>query len=131
MRFKIDKARAIKPMVVRFNVLTFEDDDYLTGEYEIALDIDQFVTHQISEDKINIIIDAAAIQQVLTTNIAEMQRTSYIANGFNDLIWEAYEQGEEPEVDGGLSASPLEENNESTEYTGETIKLQPLLPTSD
>ena len=84
-------------MVVRFAVTMFDSDDNLVGEYEIALDVEPNVTYKIDGDKANINVDAATIQQQLTTNIAEMQLTSLIANGFNGLEWDAEQESDNNE----------------------------------
>ncbi len=114
MRFVIDAAKPIKPMVIRFTVLVYEEDD-LSGEYEIAVDIEPYVQYDISEEATNINIDAIAIQQYLTNSIAEMQITNIIANGFlnNNLDWTANQEDEEV----------VEDNEPAEAATGDTIKL--------
>lgn len=110
MRFEIESAKPIKPMVVRFSVLMWEEDS-LVGEYEIAVDIDPYVDYQLEENNTNININAAGVQQYLTTQIAEMQITGLIAKGFNGLEWDANEEEVEDESE-----------------VGEITKLQPVLP---
>lgn len=95
MKFKFDQAKGIKPMVVRFSVLTYDGDD-LIAENDIAVDIDPHVKYEEKEGAIQINVDVSAIQQHVTTQIAEMALTNHIANGLKGLEWEAFEQDENP-----------------------------------
>lgn len=104
-------------MVIRFSILMF-DGESLMGEYEIAVDIDPYVDYDIGKTNTNINIDAAGIQQHLTTQIAEMQITGLIARGFQELEWDASEE----------DSDEVSSNNDPEAATGDTIKLSPVLP---
>jgi hypothetical protein len=94
MKLLIERAKPIKPSVIRFTVYTASDDDIVNGEYDIALDIEGDVTVIPGEDKTEIKVDAASIQQRLTEQIAAMQLTGAVAAGFNGLQWIAEEEKE-------------------------------------
>lgn len=95
--FKIESARPVKPNIIRFHTLMYDEEWNLTGEFEIALDIDPYVSYKSEDGNINIDVNAAAVQQEITNQIAQMQITGYIANGFTGLEWYA-DDDEEPEV---------------------------------
>lgn len=136
MRFVIETAKPIKaPLVIRFGVVMYDNDENLAGEYEISVDLEPYIDYQVDESRTNVNINAVAVQQHITSAIAEMQIATLIANGFIDLEWTADQEDDEDDedqtVDGGLSATPFaaeSKEDESTEYTGDTIKLRPVLP---
>lgn len=99
MKLRIDKAIAIKPMIVRFSVEVYEGDN-ITGEFTPTLDIEPYVTYDINNQKPTINIDASAIQQQITDAIAEMQITGLIAQGFTGLDWSADEEKKDETSEG-------------------------------
>lgn len=119
MHFLIESAKAIKLNLIRFAVTMSDDEGNLVAEYEIALNIDPYIEYDVSDGRTNINVNAVGIQQELTTQIAEMQYTSTIAAGFYGLDWEATEGGKE---------ETSEVNDEPEPATGDTEKLQPVLP---
>jgi len=98
MRLEITSAHPIKPMVVRFAIDLYDNDNNLTSEYEIAIDIEEFLQYEMLEDRTNINIDGSAIQQYLTDQVVEMQFTAMVARNFTGLSWEANEPDEENET---------------------------------
>lgn len=122
MRFKIEKTRTIKPMLIRYSVLEYDQEDNIAGEYDIALNIEEYIEFDIGETHTNININAVGVQQALTTAIADMQVTSRIASGFVDMEWIANEPDDE---------QTSEEVNEDGANTGDTIQLQPYVSGSN
>lgn len=89
MKFRIETARPIKPMVTRLSVALFTQNDVPQGMYDIALDLNEYTEITVNDGKPTVRIDGTGIQQKITDLIAEMQVTHQIVKDFQGLAWES------------------------------------------
>jgi hypothetical protein len=124
MKFVIDTAKPIKaPLVVRFGVTMFDEDDNMVGEYEIALNLESYIEYQINDGQTNVNVNAVAVQQEITSQIAELQIAGLVANGFEGLEWIADEEGDDER-----ESESTDESDKGFVADGDTTKLSPVLP---
>jgi len=96
MEFIVQKARAIKPNIIRFTI-EHKLGDTLIGEYEISLDMESLVEIHIAEtenEKSELKVDLSGLQQELTNAVAEMQFTNMVANKLIGITWNATQEEE-------------------------------------
>lgn len=99
MKFIIETARPIKPNIIRYGVLLYDDDENLLGEYELAVNVEPHIEYLFVDEQPQVKINAAGVQQEITDMVGAMQFTGMIAQGFLGLNWEALEASEMMEVE--------------------------------
>lgn len=85
MQLKIVRAVPIKEFVIRFSVQTMETQglkEAVTGEYDIAIDVQPYVTSEEVDGKVKMNINGDAILQELTNMVASLQYTQRVAQEF-------------------------------------------------
>jgi len=95
LKMTITEAVAIKPNIIRFYIIVTmpnDDDleeDSLIGEYEVVLDVQDYV--QVSQPDIdgmvNIEVDVDRLTTTLMDKIKELELTNSIAQRISGLEW--------------------------------------------
>lgn len=96
MKFIIETAKPIKPNIIRYGVLLYDNDENLLGEYELAVNVEPHIEYLFVDEQPQVKINAAGIQQEITDMVGAMQFTGMIAQGFLGLDWIALEEAEQP-----------------------------------
>lgn len=85
MILKLINAKPIKPAVVRFGVELWEDN-FIQGEYEVAIDVEKFITRPSENDE-EIKFDFEAFQQEVTNAVARLQFEGVVAAKLVGKAW--------------------------------------------